>query len=59
MNAVLMDEKVMFNDPHPLAAAKGNNHFILIAAVGLAAVLILLKGRHLLCITFGRNGRKT
>ncbi|MDQ0974379.1 nitrous oxide reductase family maturation protein NosD [Neobacillus niacini] len=59
MNAVLMDEKVMFHDPHPLAAAKGNNHLILIAAVGLAAVLILLKGRHLLCITFGRNGRKT
>jgi hypothetical protein len=49
----------MFHDPHPLAAAKGNNHFILIAAVALAAVLILLKGRHLLCITFGRNGRKT
>lgn len=59
MNAVLMDEKVMFNDPHPLAAAKRNNHFILIAAVVLATVLILLKGRHLLCITFGRNGRKT
>jgi nitrous oxidase accessory protein len=58
MNAVLMDEKVMFDDPNPLAAAKGNNHLILIAAVGLAAVLILLKGRHLLCITFGRNGRK-
>jgi hypothetical protein len=59
MNAVLMDEKVMFDDPHPLATAKGHNHLILIAAVGLAAVLILLKGRHLLCITFGRNGRKT
>jgi nitrous oxide reductase family maturation protein NosD len=43
MNAALVDEKVMFNDPHPLAAAKGNNHFILIAALGLAAVLILLK----------------
>lgn len=59
MNAVLMDEKVMFNDPHPLAAAKSNNHFIFIAVAGLAAVLILLKGRQLLCITFGRNGRKT
>lgn len=59
MNAVLVDEKVMFNDPHPLAAAKGNHHFILFTAAGLAAVLILLKGRHLLCITFGRNGRKT
>ena len=58
MNAVVMDEKVMFNDPHPLAAAKGNQNFILLAAIGLAAVLILLKGRHLLCIIFGRNGKK-
>ncbi|MDM5329627.1 nitrous oxide reductase family maturation protein NosD [Neobacillus sp. CF12] len=59
MNAVLGDEKVMFNDPHPLAAAKGTSNLILVAVIGLAAVLILLKGRHLLCITFGRNGRKT
>jgi nitrous oxide reductase family maturation protein NosD len=58
MNAVLVDEKVMFNDPHPLAAAKGNHNLILFAALGLTAVLFLLKGRHLLCITFGRNGRK-
>ncbi|MCM3692985.1 nitrous oxide reductase family maturation protein NosD [Neobacillus niacini] len=58
MNAALVDEKVMFNDPHPLAAAKGNYNLILFAALGLAAVLILIKGRHLLCITFGRNGRK-
>jgi nitrous oxide reductase family maturation protein NosD len=59
MNAALVDEKVMFNDPHPLAAEKSNNHFIFVVVIGLAAVLILLKGRHLLCITFGRNGRKT
>jgi nitrous oxide reductase family maturation protein NosD len=59
MNAALVDEKVMFNDPYPLAAAKGNTNLIFIVALGLAAVLILLKGRHLLCITFGRNGRKT
>ena len=59
MNAVLVDEKVMFNDPHPLAAAKGKHNFILFAALVLAAVLILLKGRQILCITFGRNGRKT
>jgi nitrous oxide reductase family maturation protein NosD len=59
MNAVLGDEKVMFHDPHPLAAAKGTSNLILVVVIGLAAVLILLKGRHLLCITFGRNGRKT
>ncbi|WHZ03080.1 nitrous oxide reductase family maturation protein NosD [Neobacillus sp. YX16] len=43
MNSVLMDEKIMFNDPHPLAAAKSKNHFLLIAVIGLAAVLILIK----------------
>jgi nitrous oxide reductase family maturation protein NosD len=59
MNAVLMEEKVMFTDPHPLAAAKGSSNVILIALLGLTAGLIILKGRHLLCITFGRNGRKT
>ncbi|MEH7113627.1 nitrous oxide reductase family maturation protein NosD [Neobacillus niacini] len=58
MNAVVMDEKVMFNDPHPLAAAKGNRNVLLIGVIGLAAGLILLKGRQILCITFGRNGRK-
>jgi nitrous oxide reductase family maturation protein NosD len=43
MNAVLGDEKVMFNDPHPLAAAKGTSNLILVVVIGLAAVLILLK----------------
>lgn len=43
MNAVLVDEKVMFNDPHPLAAAKGTSNLILFVAIGLAAVLILIK----------------
>ncbi|MEH7248411.1 nitrous oxide reductase family maturation protein NosD [Neobacillus niacini] len=58
MNAVVMDDKVMFNDPHPLAAAKGSRNVLLIGVIGLAAGLILLKGRQILCITFGRNGRK-
>lgn len=58
MNALLQDEKIMFHDPHPLAAKKEKKNYILIAVIGLAAVLILRKGRHLLCITFGRNGRK-
>ncbi|MEH7272054.1 nitrous oxide reductase family maturation protein NosD [Neobacillus vireti] len=43
MNAVLVDEKVMFNDPHPLAAAKGKQNIILYLALGLAAVLILIR----------------
>ena len=42
MNAALVDEKVMFHDLHPLAAAKGNNNLILFALLGLAAVLILI-----------------
>jgi nitrous oxidase accessory protein len=42
MNAALVDEKVMFHDPHPLAAVKGNNNLILFALLGLAAVLILI-----------------
>ncbi|WP_373463171.1 nitrous oxide reductase family maturation protein NosD [Bacillus sp. SORGH_AS_0510] len=58
IHATLTDDEVMFTDPHPLAAAKGSQSPVLFAALGLLVVLILLKGRHLLCITFGRNGRK-
>ncbi|MGG3469394.1 nitrous oxide reductase family maturation protein NosD [Neobacillus pocheonensis] len=58
INATLKDEDVMFKDPHPLAAAKGKPHTILLVVLGVLVVLILLKGRQRLCITFGRNGRK-
>ncbi|WML41717.1 nitrous oxide reductase family maturation protein NosD [Neobacillus sp. OS1-2] len=59
INATLTNDEVMFNDPHPLAAAKKRHTGILLVVLGLIAGLILLKGRHQLCITFGRNGRKT
>jgi nitrous oxidase accessory protein len=59
MNALLKDEKVMFNDPHPLAAEKGNSGGMLLITFTLLIGLILLKGRHRLCIIFGRNGKKT
>ncbi|MBO0958522.1 nitrous oxide reductase family maturation protein NosD [Neobacillus sp. MM2021_6] len=59
INATLTNDEVMFKDPHPLAAAKKRHTGILLAVLGLIAGLILLKGRHQLCITFGRNGRKT
>lgn len=59
INATLNNDEIMFKDPHPLAAAKGSSKVIWFVVAGLAAGLILLKGRHQLCITFGRNGRKT
>ncbi|WP_223595252.1 nitrous oxide reductase family maturation protein NosD [Neobacillus bataviensis] len=58
INATLKDEDTMFKDPHPLAAAKGKPHTILFFVLGVLVVLILLKERQRLCITFGRNGRK-
>nr|WP_263324091.1 nitrous oxide reductase family maturation protein NosD [Neobacillus sp. Marseille-Q6967] len=58
MNALLKDEEVMFNDQHPIAAEEFDSSMILYAVLGLAAVLIVLKGRELRCIIFGRNGRK-
>jgi nitrous oxidase accessory protein len=58
MNAALTNEAIMFNDPHPLTAANGTHTKAIFLIVSLLIVGILIKGRHLLCITFGRNGRK-
>ncbi|MFL6559537.1 MAG: NosD domain-containing protein, partial [Bacillus sp. (in: firmicutes)] len=58
MNAALTKEAVMFKDPHPLTTAKGVHAKVIFLVAGLLAAGILIKGRHLLCITFGRNGRK-
>jgi nitrous oxide reductase family maturation protein NosD len=58
MNAVLTKEAVMFHDPHPITAAKGTPAKTIILITGILVAGILLRGRHLLCITFGRNGRK-
>jgi nitrous oxide reductase family maturation protein NosD len=58
MNAALTKEAVMFKDPHPITTAKGTHAKAIFLVAGLLAAGILLKGRHLLCITFGRNGRK-
>ncbi|WP_144551823.1 nitrous oxide reductase family maturation protein NosD [Bacillus sp. X1(2014)] len=58
LNAALSKEAVMFHDPHPLTAAKGSHSKAIFLIATLLIVGILLKGRHLLCITFGRNGRK-
>lgn len=57
MNQLLDHEKVMFEDPHPLAGSRKQKWPVLIAiAVGITA--IFAKRRKLLCISFGRNGRK-
>ncbi|MBT2696932.1 nitrous oxide reductase family maturation protein NosD [Bacillus sp. ISL-40] len=58
MNAALTNEAIMFNDPHPLTASNGTHTKVIFLIVGLLIVGILIKGRHLLCITLGRNGRK-
>lgn len=58
INATLKDDEVMFQDSHPLAAAKAEHAWMLYLVIAGLAVLILLKGGHRLCIIFGRNGRK-
>ncbi|MFP5107310.1 nitrous oxide reductase family maturation protein NosD [Neobacillus sp. C211] len=58
MNAALTNEAIMFNDQHPLTASNGTHTKAIFLIVSLLIVGILIKGRHLLCITFGRNGRK-
>lgn len=60
INQFFNDPKTMFEDPSPLMKEEGISiHWIWITAAGIILVIILLKGRQLLCITFGRNGRKT
>ncbi|WP_284036702.1 nitrous oxide reductase family maturation protein NosD [Neobacillus sp. 114] len=58
INATLNDDEVMFKDPHPLVSKGGSHSSLLFAALGVIAVLILIKGRETLCIIFGRNGKK-
>lgn len=60
INASQNDKEVMFKDSHPLVPAKDRHSRVLFIVMGLlAAVLIFAKGREKLCITFGRNGRRT
>ncbi len=58
INATLKDDEVMFKDPHPLVSAHKSGPWPIVI-LGLLAVLILIKGRHQLCIIFGRNGKRT
>lgn len=59
MNAMLKNDEIVFKDPHPLVTGKGNRtSTAILIGLGILVVVILLKGRHRLCIIFGRNGRK-
>jgi nitrous oxidase accessory protein len=57
MNALLEHDDVMFSDSYPLVTKHPTIHPLLIG-LGILSVLILFKGRHRLCIMFGRNGKK-
>ncbi|HEY2421786.1 MAG TPA: nitrous oxide reductase family maturation protein NosD [Neobacillus sp.] len=58
LNASKQGDGVMFQDSHPLAASKEHHSIAIFIALGIGALLILIKRRPQLCITFGRNGRK-
>lgn len=59
MNALLNKDDVMFKDSHPLVTGKENRMpTAVLAGLAVIAILILLKGRHLLCTIFGKSGRK-
>lgn len=60
-NQFFNQSKTMFEDPAPLVVkdeATGDSLW-LVAVIVTIVVVILLKGRYLLCILSGRNGRKT
>lgn len=62
MNQFFHNQKTMFEDEHPLVKddAQVNYNWIWLTIVGLIIIAVILqKGRHSLCITFGRNGKKT
>jgi nitrous oxidase accessory protein len=62
INQFFNKDKIMFEDSYPLVKGETStaNHWVwLIPALALLGVIILIKRRYPLCITFGKNGRKT
>lgn len=60
MNEFLNEDRLMFEDQHPLITSNERQHRLgLYGILGFVLLAILYKGRHRLCITFGRNGKKT
>ncbi|WP_059172526.1 nitrous oxide reductase family maturation protein NosD [Bacillus sp. FJAT-27445] len=61
LNSLLNGDEIMFTDAHPLISTSPDNRnrlWMFGAAAFFAALLLLFKGRHQLCIIFGKNGRK-
>ena len=58
MNQLMDNEKVMFKDEHPLTENRSNINLVVIVILAIIITAILTKRRQLLCITFGKNGRK-
>ncbi|ALC92352.1 copper-binding protein [Bacillus sp. FJAT-18017] len=60
LNSFLNGDEVMFEDAHPLVGSGGTAilSWILITGLFLLGILLFSKGRHQLCIIFGKNGRK-
>ncbi|MFE8697787.1 nitrous oxide reductase family maturation protein NosD [Cytobacillus sp. FJAT-53684] len=61
MNQFFHKEETMFEDPFPLVKSDHPSiHWIWYVLASLMVLtVIILKGRHQLCIIFGKNGRKT
>ncbi len=60
MNELFNNEEAIFEDPYPvLSVSKETQNWIWGALAIVIACIILLKGRHVLCSIFGRNGRRT
>lgn len=59
MNALLKNNnKTMFEDPYPLVRQNGIDIPLAWVLIGTVIFTILIKGRHWICIMFGKNGRK-
>lgn len=60
MNELFNNEEAIFKDPYPLVSvSKGTQNWVWLTFTIAIAAFILLKGRHVLCSIFGRNGRRT
>ncbi len=62
INQFFNKDKTMFEDSYPIVKKdSGSNLYrVLLLSLGiLVIIIILIKGRRPLCITFGKNGKKT
>lgn len=60
MNELFNNEEATFKDPYPIVSvSKETQNWVWLTFTIAIAAFILLKGRHVLCSIFGRNGRRT